>query len=169
MKNLDLKRILTPSKKKPVEVPTPEIEHGSSIFILNPTPLELDLAQVQWRAYKATAGITGDVGFSAFIVAWALADADNNRLIDSGEDENQVSAEFLAAMAQLSGPEGIDNRAFKRLFDKAMQSFGFSKADVEELEKNSGATPSDDGSGSKPKPPASAGSRGSKASKTPKK
>lgn len=167
MKELNLADLMVKKSKQPVRVPTPEIAHGSVCYILNPTPDQSDLAQMQWKAFQANQGSEGkSVGFSKFLVMWALCDANNQQLIDVGDDETQIPAAFIEAVEVIGGPEGMDNVAHARLFDKAMQSFGLSKKDVEELEKELKKTPSGGGSGSKRKQSASAAKSGSANSKT---
>lgn len=165
---LKLEQLIQTKSKTPIKVPTPEIDHGTHVYVLDPTPDQSDLAQVQWTNYRKSHGIE-NVGFSKFLVAWALCDENNVRLIDSGTEEDRVSPGFIESMNQIGGDTGIDNRAFRRIFDKAMQSFGLSKQDLEELEGNSETTQAEGGNGSKPKQSASRaknGGRNSKASES---
>ena len=167
-----LAQILAPKSKKPIEVPTPDITGNFSAvtFILNPTPDQIDLCQMQWDVYRREAleNPDGRVGFSKFLVAWALCDSSNKQLLDPGDSEDEVSEDFIAAIDSINDPEtGINGATHKRLADKAMQSFGLSKVDLEELEKNSEPTDSGGGNGSKPNASDSAEKSGSANSKTP--
>lgn len=157
MKSLNLNDLLKPRTRKPISVPVPEIEAGSVVYVLNPTPDQSDLAQMQWQSFRKEGSA---VGFTKFLVTWALADQDNEPLVDAGDSEEEVSDSFVSTMNDLAGKDGLPSTAVKRIFDAAMKSFGLSKTDLAELEKNSSPTTSEDGSGSKPKPSDSAESNG---------
>jgi len=142
MRQFTLEDLKKPKQRKPKKVP---IDKDSFAFVLNPSPDQADLAQMQFQAFKAETN--GKVGFTRFLVAWSLCDETNDRLVDSGDAEDSVSKEFLDALQCV---EQMEYRPCKAIFDAAMHTFGMSDADVKELEKNCEATVTDDGSGCKP-------------------
>lgn len=166
MNSLNLADLTTSAgvAKKATKVMTPEIKQGSCVhvFCLNSTD-DRDLFDMQWLAYRTSHGIEGSVGLRKFIVAWMLADKENNRLVCSGDEENRVKPDFITAMNELSN---LPVPVATRVFEKARHNLGMSQAEADRLEKNSETTPSVDGSGSKPKRQASAAKSGSASSKT---
>lgn len=165
MKTLTLDHVSKEHKRVPAEVKVPEIEAGMVAYVLAPSPDDRDLCEMQWTHYSRSHDL-GNVGFRKFVVAWCLCDADNNRLHDSGPEENRVTPAFIDYMEKVNK---LPLTAITRLFDTAMQKLGMSKSDQEELVKNSETTSSDGGSGSKPKPSDSDEKPGSDSSKTPEK
>ena len=118
---------------------------------------------MQWDAYSKSHGLDGNVGLRKFIIAWMLADENNVRLCDSGDDEQRVKPDFIVAMNELGK---LPVPVATRIFAKAQHNLGMNPEEVERLEKNSETTPSGDGNGSKPKQSDSAAKSGSDSSKT---
>lgn len=129
MKQLDLSELKT-RKRQPKKV---QLDSDTFCYVLNPSPDQADLAQMQFQAYRNWAE-TNKVGFTKFLVAYALADENNNQLIGPGESEDVLSTSFIEMMDTLA--ESMEYRAIKIVFDAAMSTFGLSDSDVEELEKN---------------------------------
>lgn len=152
------------NKKQAIKVLTPEIKQGSFVYVYCPGTDDRDLFDMQYSNYRKSHGLEGNVGLRKFVVAWMLADEENQRLVCSGTEENRVKPDFITAMNELAElPMPVANR----VFDKARTALGLI-GDTEELKKNSKTTPTDAGSGSKPKAKASAAKPGSANSKTPK-
>ena len=166
MKTLNLEALLNlENKKTPARVPVNEIERGAVLYIMAAGPDDRDLCETQWGNYRKAFGLEdSNVGLRKFLVAWCLVNEDNEQLIAPGPEANRVRPEFIEAMNKLA--ETVPMPAMIRLYETASQKMGFSKEDEAELVKNSETTPSDDGSGTKRKQPASVGKRGSKRSKT---
>ena len=118
---------------------------------------------MQWGSYRESHNLKGNVGLRKFIVAWMLADQDNNRICCSGDEQNRVKPDFIKAMEELGQ---LPAPVATRIFEKAIHNLGMDASEVEDLEKNSEKTPTAAGSGSKRKPKASAGKSGSGNSKT---
>lgn len=150
-------------KKQATKVMTPEITQGAYVYVYCPGTDDRDLFDMQWMAYRESHGVEGNVGLRKFIIAWMLADEDNNRLVESGTEENRVTPDFIKAMNELGE---LPAPVATRVFEKARHNLGMSPDEAAELEKNSETTPTDDGSGSKPKPKGSGVKNGSGNSKT---
>jgi len=141
MRALTLADLKSPKKRLPKRV---SLGGGLFAFVLNPTPDQADLAQMQWQTFSD--GVK--VGFTSFLTTWALCDESNNQLVDPGDSEKEVSAAFQDALESIS--VGLEYRQIKKLFDAAMQLFGLSDSDLRELEKNSDPMAIEDGNGCRP-------------------
>ena len=164
-KSLSFAALTKKNENGPTPIPANEIKLGAVFYVMYPAADDRDLLELQWTNYQKAFGLEGNVGFRKFLVAWALCDEEGNRMLDPGTEENRVTPEFIKAMNDLG--ENMPLNVIARAFDKAAHLFGFSTGDLEQLEKNSGTTSPDDGSGDKPKQSGSAGKGGSGDSKTP--
>lgn len=162
---LNLDALLGAAKpRKAARVQASEIKPGAVIYIAALGPDERDLLESQFANYQKAHNREGsNVGFRLFVFAWCLCDADNNRLLDSGPEDQRVTPDFIEKMKALG--ESVPLPVINRGFSKAMQKLGMTKGDVEELEGNSETTTSGGGSGSKPGTTAKAGKGSSRRSK----
>lgn len=150
MKTLTLETLLQERDRKAGQVPTPEIEPGSYVYVAQLTPDERDLMETQFVAHQEET--RGDesarVGFRKFVFAYCLADEKNERLLDPGTDEGAISVSFVTAMNQMGA--NVPCQVVARAFDLACKKMGLTQSDQDELVKNSGRTPGDGASGLKP-------------------
>ena len=133
MAAITLDQLLTAREKKPLKVPTPEIEPGGFCYVAGLGADDRDLMEMQWKAF-AEASETERVGFRKFVVAWCLCDENNIRTLEPGTNEGYMQPAFIKQMITLG--ETIPLPALARLFDAAFKQMGYSAEDVEELEKN---------------------------------
>ena len=150
------------SDAKPAILPTPSLGPGEKVFLATLSPDEIDQLETHWQAYKAEQGGSA-VGIRAFAFAYCLANADNSRQIDPG-DKDLPSKTFCEAVEVFGGNATL-TPVVTAAFDVICKKIGWSKADVEALEKNSEATTDEGGNGAKQSPKAKPASSGSKASK----
>ena len=136
-------------KLKPQRFSMQEIEPGLIGYLATLNAVESDMMEIQWVRYKTKHGLAG---FSSYVVAWCLCDENNNRLFDSGDDEETLSESFLAAFNKI---KQWDADLVKRGFAIATTSNGLSEEDIKELEKNSEATAGECGNGETQPMPAS--------------
>lgn len=113
-----------------VGVPTPEWQRGSMVYVAELSANERDELEVGWAEYKAAKAEENNVGFRAWCVAFCLCDQERGLLFDSDE--------VPAAAARLGKKNG---KATSRLFNTISRINGLTKADIDELEGNSEATP----------------------------
>lgn len=150
MASLNLTDLLAAPSLKPGKVPTDEIRQGTHAFVAQLTADERDLLESQWGATRKDSP-RGVVGFRAFVVGWTLCDDRNVRTLKPGSDPERLSPEFVEQVEAIGRQHAA---ALSRLFDVACRKNGLTKQDIEDLEGNFEAPPSDDGSGDKPSPAA---------------
>jgi hypothetical protein len=116
-------------KLEAVAVATPEWKEGSHVFVAELSADERDQMEELWIAYKrALDDEESNVGFRAFTVAFCLCDLHRNRL-------------FAGRESDVAGRIGSRNgKATSRVFNVCSKINGLTKQDIDELEKNSGAT-----------------------------
>lgn len=151
-----LKKLLqSRSKRLPRKV---EVEPGCFLFVSELTPNERDLMEMQWVNFNTSGS---NVGFRAYVVAWCLSDENNNRVFDSGQDEEQLNADFVKHLKDIgNGETGMSLSLISKLYDVAAAASGISGEDQKEMEKPFAIGPADGGNGSRPKRRGKAGRRG---------
>lgn len=107
-------------------VPVPEWGGDGEVFITTLRADERDRFETTWIALKEQSG-GANVGFRAFTVATCLCNANGERVFDKPEE----------AYKQLGRKGG---HVMSRLFNAASRLNGLTKADQEELAKNSSET-----------------------------
>lgn len=110
---------------------TEKCEPVGEFFIRYLSALERDKFEEHWQKYRQNKNTV--FGIRGFMVAFCLSDAEGNPEFNSGDGESPTN-EFVETANKIGS---IPAANIQPLFSKAMEINGFSKNDVEELEKKS--------------------------------
>lgn len=126
-----------------VAVPTPEWKAGTLAYVAELSANERDELEVGWSDYKQSKGEEDNVGFRAWCVAFCLCDVERGLLFDPDE---------VPAAAERIGKK--NGKATSRLFNIISRINGLTKADIDVLEGNFGATQPENAAGNGESPSA---------------